>query len=47
MTHENIPNNEHDDGPEHDATLPDAGTVKTFGTAKESDRPPLERDLED
>jgi hypothetical protein len=47
MTHENIPNAEHDDGPEHDAGLPDAGSIATFDTAEESFAPTLERDLED
>jgi hypothetical protein len=47
MTHENIPNTEHDDGPEHDTTLPNAGDIPTFDTAEESDLPALDGDLED
>jgi hypothetical protein len=47
MTHENIPNTEHDDGPEHDMALPDAGSIATFGTPEESDLPALTEDLGD
>ena len=47
MTHERTPNGEHDDGPEHDHTLPDADTIPTFDDPADSDGPPLEHDLED
>jgi hypothetical protein len=47
MTHENIPNKEHDKGPEHDTALPDADDIPTFGTAEESFLPVLDGDLED
>jgi hypothetical protein len=47
VTHENIPNTEHDDGPEHDTTLPNAGDIPTFETAEESFLSPLDGDLED
>lgn len=47
MTHENVPNGEHVDGPEHDDTLPDAGDIPTFDTPEGSDLPELDGDLED
>jgi hypothetical protein len=47
VTHEHIPNGEHDDGPEHDQTLPDADTFPVFDDPADSDGPLLEHDLED
>jgi hypothetical protein len=42
MTHE-----KESDGSELDTTLPDAGTIPTFGTAEGSDLPALDDDLAD
>lgn len=47
MTHENVPNGEHDDGPEHDDTLPAAGDIPTHDNPDDSDLPALDGDLED
>lgn len=47
MTHESIPNTEHDDGPEHDTNLPDAASIPVFDTPEESDLPALTEDLGD
>lgn len=45
MTHEHIANDEHDEGPEHDHTLPDAATIAGDLSAVESDLPELDGDL--
>lgn len=47
MTHEGVPNEEHDDGPEHDDKLPDARDIETFDNAEDSDLPALVGDVED
>lgn len=46
MTHENVPDGEHDNGPEHDHTLPNAWEIPTHDTVEESDLPALDGDLE-
>jgi hypothetical protein len=46
MTHESTPSSEHDDGPEHDHTLPDADSIPTYETPEESDAALLDADLD-
>lgn len=46
MTHEHHANDEHDDGPEHDESLPDAASIPTYDTPEESDATLLAADLD-
>jgi hypothetical protein len=45
MTHEQIASGEHQHGPEHDHSLPDAATIPGGLSPGESDAPQLEEDL--
>lgn len=47
MTHEHLPNDEAQEGPEHDQRLPDATSLPEFSDVEESLAPPLDHDLED
>lgn len=49
MTHENphLSYTEHRDGPEHDASLPDATSIPVYDDPASADAPPLDGDLED
>jgi hypothetical protein len=47
MTHEHNASAEHDHGPEHDDSLPDARDIPEYENVEDSLAPPLEHDLED
>lgn len=46
MTHENYHHDEHR-GPEHDESLPDAGSVQVFANVEDSLAAPLTEDITD
>lgn len=45
MTHEAQPNDEHQRGPEHDHSLPNADEIPGDLSPDDSDAPPLDGDL--
>lgn len=45
MTHEQVANGEHPEGPEHDLTLPDADQIAGDLSPQDSDLPELDGDL--
>lgn len=47
MTHEHRPSAEHNHGPEHDDSLPDALDIPEYEDVEDSLAPPLDTDLED